>query len=196
METFDRHDIGGIHHQRVKVQHGADGSATDVSSASPLPVDVIAALPAGTNTIGKLERLHVAAKVGGGEVAELDIGVLVGDETVHRDIERLLGLAGLLVLVDRQPDSPPLAVSAEVAGEAAQEQAAVDAVLRRLDGRDLRLALHQQPRPVMQRNDRHDAKPLRTNSSGRSFHGDPSPTDPSGLPVSSLRTNLWMPPGR
>jgi hypothetical protein len=33
-------DIGGVHHQRVKVQHGADGSATDVSTASPLPVDL------------------------------------------------------------------------------------------------------------------------------------------------------------
>ncbi len=31
-------DIVGVKHQRVKVQHGADGSATDVSSASPLPV--------------------------------------------------------------------------------------------------------------------------------------------------------------
>jgi hypothetical protein len=31
-------DIGGIQHQRVKVQFGADGSATDVSSANPLPV--------------------------------------------------------------------------------------------------------------------------------------------------------------
>lgn len=32
-------DIGGTKHQRVKIQHGADGAATDVSSASPLPVD-------------------------------------------------------------------------------------------------------------------------------------------------------------
>ena len=31
-------EVGGAHVQRVKVQHGADGSATDVSSASPLPV--------------------------------------------------------------------------------------------------------------------------------------------------------------
>lgn len=30
-------DIGSVWHQRVKVQHGADGSATDVSTASPLP---------------------------------------------------------------------------------------------------------------------------------------------------------------
>lgn len=34
--AFD--DISGVLSQRVKVQHGADGSATDVSTASPLPV--------------------------------------------------------------------------------------------------------------------------------------------------------------
>lgn len=31
-------EISGVKHQRVKVQFGADGSATDVSSAAPLPV--------------------------------------------------------------------------------------------------------------------------------------------------------------
>ena len=40
-------DIGGVLHRRVKVQHGADGSATDVSTASPMPV--VAALA--TNAI-------------------------------------------------------------------------------------------------------------------------------------------------
>jgi hypothetical protein len=30
-------DIGGVKHQRVKVEHGADGSATDVSNSAPLP---------------------------------------------------------------------------------------------------------------------------------------------------------------
>jgi hypothetical protein len=30
-------DIAGVKHQRVKIEHGADGSATDVSTASPLP---------------------------------------------------------------------------------------------------------------------------------------------------------------
>jgi hypothetical protein len=34
-------DIGGVKHQRVKIEHGDDGSATDVSSASPLPVYLI-----------------------------------------------------------------------------------------------------------------------------------------------------------
>lgn len=38
-DTIATDDIAGVKHQRVKIQHGADGSATDVSSASPLPVD-------------------------------------------------------------------------------------------------------------------------------------------------------------
>ena len=36
--TMAADDISGIHHQRVKIQHGADGAATDVSTSSPLPV--------------------------------------------------------------------------------------------------------------------------------------------------------------
>ena len=32
-------DISGVQHQRVKVQFGADGSATDVSATAPLPVE-------------------------------------------------------------------------------------------------------------------------------------------------------------
>jgi hypothetical protein len=31
-------DIGGVLHQRVKIQYGEDGSATDVSTAAPLPI--------------------------------------------------------------------------------------------------------------------------------------------------------------
>lgn len=38
-------DVGGVLVQRVKVQHGVDGSATDVSTASPLPITAPAALP-------------------------------------------------------------------------------------------------------------------------------------------------------
>lgn len=62
--TLAADDIAGIHHQRVKIQHGADGSATDVSSASPLPVDVIAAIPAGTNNIGDVDVLSVVPGTG------------------------------------------------------------------------------------------------------------------------------------
>ena len=36
--TLALDDIGGVLHQRVKVEFGADGAATDVSAADPLPV--------------------------------------------------------------------------------------------------------------------------------------------------------------
>lgn len=39
--TFASDDIGGTHYPRVKISHGADGSATDASTASPMPVQVI-----------------------------------------------------------------------------------------------------------------------------------------------------------
>ncbi len=32
-------DIAGVKHQRVKIQYGVDGSATDVSDTNPLPID-------------------------------------------------------------------------------------------------------------------------------------------------------------
>lgn len=62
-DTIASDDIGGIKHQRVKIEHGADGSATDVSSASPLPVTLAnsAAIPAGTNNIGDVDVLTVPA---------------------------------------------------------------------------------------------------------------------------------------
>ncbi len=39
-DTFAADEITGVKHQRVKVQIGADGSATDVSAANPMPVDL------------------------------------------------------------------------------------------------------------------------------------------------------------
>lgn len=38
--TFAADDVGGVLHPRVKLEHGADGSATDVSAASPLPAEL------------------------------------------------------------------------------------------------------------------------------------------------------------
>ena len=35
--TFSSDDVGGSHYARVKVSHGADGSATDTSYTNPLP---------------------------------------------------------------------------------------------------------------------------------------------------------------
>jgi len=38
-DTIASDDIAGIKHQRVKIQYGDDGSATDVSDTNPLPID-------------------------------------------------------------------------------------------------------------------------------------------------------------
>lgn len=55
-DTIATDDIGGVKYQRAKVVFGADGAATDVSAAAPLPVtaDINAALPAGTNAVGNV----------------------------------------------------------------------------------------------------------------------------------------------
>ena len=45
--TVAADDIGGVLHQRVKISAGADGSATDVSSAAPLPVQGLAGTSGG-----------------------------------------------------------------------------------------------------------------------------------------------------
>lgn len=49
--TVAADDIGGVLHQRVKIGVGADGSATDVSSANPMPVSAASLpLPSGAST--------------------------------------------------------------------------------------------------------------------------------------------------
>ena len=62
--TLAADDISGVLHQRVKIQHGGDGSATDVSSASPLPVTAASLpLPSGAATSANqtTELAHLAA---------------------------------------------------------------------------------------------------------------------------------------
>lgn len=40
-DTIAADEISGVKHQRVKVQYGADGSATDVSATNPMPCSVL-----------------------------------------------------------------------------------------------------------------------------------------------------------
>lgn len=53
-------DIGGVMHQRVKVSHGDDGSATDTSTTNPLPVQLLGealeALEAVRNAVNALTK--------------------------------------------------------------------------------------------------------------------------------------------
>ena len=61
-------EIAGVHYQRIKLIQGADGvNAGDVSSANPLPIDIINALPVGANAIGKL------AANSGVDIGDVDI---------------------------------------------------------------------------------------------------------------------------
>lgn len=39
--TFASDDIAGVHYSRIKISHGADGSATDSSDAAPFPVKLV-----------------------------------------------------------------------------------------------------------------------------------------------------------
>ncbi len=90
--TIAADDIAGVLHQRVKISQGADGSATDVSSAAPLQVTLAntganatpvvvdlgvnndvtlgAALPAGTNNIGDVDVASCALPTGASTLAE------------------------------------------------------------------------------------------------------------------------------
>lgn len=52
-------DVSGVKHQRVKVEFGTDGTATDVSSSNPLPVGVI-----GTATVSGTVTANISGQGG------------------------------------------------------------------------------------------------------------------------------------
>lgn len=58
-------DIGGVKHQRVKLEHGADGSATDVSLASPLPTRSTGATATLANVAASASSVTVLASAAG-----------------------------------------------------------------------------------------------------------------------------------
>ncbi len=73
-DTVGADDIGGIKYQRVKLIEGANGvNDGDISSANPLPVEQIGALPAGDNNIGNVDIVTMPAIT----ATDLDIRNLV-----------------------------------------------------------------------------------------------------------------------
>lgn len=62
--TFASDDISSVHHPRVKNEWGADGTATDVSAAAPMPVqavlDTAAIAAAGTLLTPKFSVIDAA----------------------------------------------------------------------------------------------------------------------------------------
>ena len=73
-DTIATDDIAGVKHQRVKVEFGSNGSASDVSNTNPLPVDVQA--------LTSLQRTlvqSVATAAGGSD--DLDSGQITNGRT-------------------------------------------------------------------------------------------------------------------
>jgi hypothetical protein len=96
-------EIAGVKHQRVKVQHGADGSATDVSAASPLPVtatsDRGAATFSGSHTTSGTPSTSNQVRPANAARKEVEI-VNISDATVY------LGFGGAAVIEAGIPLTP------------------------------------------------------------------------------------------
>lgn len=107
--------VSGAHRIRVKLQHGADGSATDVSSASPLPVTVAS---------GVLSHAATAHTFTGAPPA--DQAVVAAATTYHGiDIRETTGLAtATIVLYDNASAASGtiLGTYSLVAGESRSEE--------------------------------------------------------------------------
>ncbi len=91
-------DISGVKHQRVKVQYGDDGAATDVSSANPLPITVT-----GTVSPTPLDALVKSYE---------DTSFVTGDSPVVFDVNSDLGRDGReCLVVNDGPGDFTLAIS-------------------------------------------------------------------------------------
>ena len=72
--TFASDDNTGVHFPYVKMVWGADGTFNLVTSANPVPVSIIAALPAGTNNIGDVDVLSLPAlPAGANNIGDVDV---------------------------------------------------------------------------------------------------------------------------
>jgi hypothetical protein len=98
-------DIGGTHYQIVKHAFGPLDTATIVTASVGLPVDVVAALPAGTNAIGKL------AANSGVDIGDVDVTSIipgVGATNLGKAIDAVGGATDTGI--------PPLAIRDDALG--------------------------------------------------------------------------------
>lgn len=106
-------DIGGVHHQRVKVQYGTDGNATDVSDTNPLPIDDAG----GSITVDNGGAFAVqAAQSGAWNVTNVSgtVSLPTGASTSAKQdtiIGHLDGVEGLLTTIDADTGTLAGAVS-------------------------------------------------------------------------------------
>ncbi|MGK4001456.1 hypothetical protein WMF31_02440 [Sorangium sp. So ce1036] len=81
-------EILGVHVLRAKVQTGVDGTAVDVSQDDPLPVGLVGALPAGTNTVG---AVHVTPATAGGLSIYRNVGLSTTGQNVKSSPGQVFG---------------------------------------------------------------------------------------------------------
>lgn len=105
-DTIATDDIGGVKHQRVKVQYGTDGSATDVSDTNPMPVDdaggtLTVDAPVGTPVFVRLSDGSSAvapALEAGGNLAATATSLAIlddWDESDRAKVNPIVGQAGV-----------------------------------------------------------------------------------------------------
>lgn len=92
--------ITAVDYAATKIGYGAAGSVTWVDASNPLPVSVIAALPAGTNAIGKL------AANSGVDIGDVDVTSIIpgtGATNLGKAIDTATGATdtGVLLLATR-----------------------------------------------------------------------------------------------
>jgi len=95
--TAGADDIAGVHYQRVKIIHGADGvNDGDVSTASPMPVDLRANNLAALEVVGDIAHDAAAGSVNpvlGGLFARTNNMTVVAEDDLVRALATLHGKA-------------------------------------------------------------------------------------------------------
>lgn len=73
--TFASDDISSVHHPRVKIEWGADGTAVDTSVAAPMPVELVSTGAAGLTIFRSLDldESEEAVKASAGVVYAIEI---------------------------------------------------------------------------------------------------------------------------
>jgi hypothetical protein len=119
-KTIATDEVAGVHYQRVKVTFGVDGAAADVSSSSPLPVDIGSSalaitaaslpLPSGASTAAKQPALGTAG-------------------TASADVLTIQGIASMTALkVDGSAVTQPVSGTVTVTGALTDTQLRASAV--------------------------------------------------------------------
>jgi hypothetical protein len=111
-DTIAADDVAGVKYQLVQLVKGADGGAkTLITGTDALPVDVIAALPAGSNAIGKLAA-NSGVDIGDVDVTSIVPGTGASNLGKAEDASHTSADVGVFILGVRR-DAPTSGVSAD-----------------------------------------------------------------------------------